>query len=189
MKREIGLLIALVLLLLLVACNGGGVEPPAAGDESDPVAGEAPEETPEVEPTEAPVNAAIDDYESLVEALRAAGLEVEASGAIEDPFFDVETQLLTTADTRIELFQFEDEAAAEEAASTINASGTIIGTTTVDWIEPPHFYRQGRLLVLYAGTDETVLAALSHVLGEPFVVGQTMGLPPTESEVTPTAES
>jgi hypothetical protein len=204
MKREIGLLIGLVFILLLVACNSGGLEPPAASDETEPFAGEGPEATPSVEPTEAADDVSGDDvsgddvsaddeasenYENLTEALQTAGLDVESAGDIEDPFFDVETQLLTAGDTRIEVFQFQDEAAAEEAAATINPSGTIIDTTTVDWLEPPHFYRHGRLLVLYAGSDEVVLSVLGDVLGEPFVIGQTMGPPAAGSEASPTAES
>lgn len=173
----------LVLSMLLAACNAGGGEPAAVDGTQEPVAGEAPQETEEPGPTPEAESEAIDNYEALLEALRAAGLEVQAAGAIEDPFFDVETQMLTVGEAMIQVFQFADAAEAEAAAGTVNASGTIIGTTTVDWIEPPHFYRHGRLLVLYAGSDENVLSALEAVLGEPFVIGQTMGLPPTGGAV------
>lgn len=183
MKRKVVVFVYLMLILsmLLAACNAGGGEPAAVDGTEEPVAGETPEATAEPEATPAVVEeAGIDSYEALLEALRDAGLEVEATGAVEDPFFDVETQTLMAGDAMIQVFQFADAAEAEAAAGTVNASGTIIGTTTVDWIEPPHFYRHGRLLALYAGSDENVLAALGEVLGEPFVIGQTMGMPPTD---------
>jgi hypothetical protein len=172
MLLTLGLLLAM--LMVLAACNAGGGTEPGAIEETT-ASGAAPEETPEVEPTVAPEDTSIDNYDELAEALRAEGLEVEPAGAIQDPFFDVETQALMVGENMIQVFQFGDAAAAEGAGGTINAGGTIIGTTTVDWVEPPHFYREGRLLVLYAGSDETVLAALEQVLGEPFVTGQTMG--------------
>lgn len=36
------------------------------------------------------------------------------------------------------------------------------------WAAPPHFFQEGRVLVLYAGTDQTVLAALTGLLGPQF---------------------
>lgn len=171
----------LIMLVVLAACNAGGGTEPGAIEET-PVSGDAPEETPEVRPTLTPEELSIDNYDELAEALRAAGLEVESAGPIQDPFFDVETQTLLVGEAMIQVFQFPDGAAAEEAAGSVNASGTIIGTTTADWIEPPHFYREGRLIVLYAGSDAAILSALEQVLGEPFVVGQTMGLPSGDGE-------
>ncbi len=36
------------------------------------------------------------------------------------------------------------------------------------WVAPPHFFQEGRVLVLYAGADQTVLAALTELLGPQF---------------------
>jgi hypothetical protein len=35
-------------------------------------------------------------------------------------------------------------------------------------VAPPHFYRQGRLLVLYLGEDTQTLGRLACLLGPPF---------------------
>lgn len=159
-------LFALLFAVVLVACAPGGDEP-AAVPETTPVAGEA-------------ADATVTDYDSLIEALRATGVNVEPAGTLEDPFFPVDAFSLTVDGAPVSVFQFPSEAAAAEAAESINATGTVIGTTSVDWIEPPHFYRQGRLIVLYAGEDEAVLAALAAVVGEPFVVGEAMFGPALE---------
>jgi hypothetical protein len=41
----------------------------------------------------------------------------------------------------------------------------------ITWIEPPHFFRKERVLVLYIGSDATVLKALHDVLGPQFAGG------------------
>jgi len=175
MKPIATLFIVLIslLALLLTACGAGNEAEPPAANEGEPTAGDPPAATEE--PTPQPD--ADDSAETLLEDLRAAGLEVEAAGPVEDPFFNVETQLLLAGDAMIQVYLFADQAAADEAIGSINPGGTIIGASTVDWIEPPHFYSQGRLLALYAGSDEQALAALESALGAPFIVGQTMGLP------------
>jgi hypothetical protein len=41
----------------------------------------------------------------------------------------------------------------------------------VSWVSAPHFYGAGKLVVLYAGEDERVVAALLDVLG-PQIAGR-----------------
>lgn len=175
MKGKLLLFALLTLALLLVACGGPAeTEPPAQQD--TPVAGDpAPEETPQAaEPDGSDRDATA--YESLVEALRAAGLEVQEEGLVDDPLFDAESRMLLVDGANVQVFQFAGEAAAAEAAGTVSGGGTIIGTTAVDWIEAPHFYRDGRLIVLYVGNDEALSDALAGILGQPFASGSGMGL-------------
>lgn len=117
------------------------------------------------------------DLESLIEALREAGYEVHTLGEIEDPFFEGAAQAIEVNGHYVQVYAFGTEAQAAEAAATVSGGGTIIGQSIVDWIEPPHFYEHGTLLVIYAGSDEAVLQGLQAQLGEPFLVGVSMGLP------------
>lgn len=38
----------------------------------------------------------------------------------------------------------------------------------VDWIAPPHFYKKGQLIVLYAGVNISVIHILEASLGSQF---------------------
>ena len=38
----------------------------------------------------------------------------------------------------------------------------------VTWVAPPHFYRQGRVIVLYVGSNPNILSLLTAVLGPQF---------------------
>jgi hypothetical protein len=161
MKRT---LFALFLLAMLVLA-GCSTPSPDAGTGDD--AGEG--------------GGAVESHDALAESLAAAGLEIQQNETLLDTFFpDTTAQFLTVNDQMIQTFEFPDAATAEAAAATVNEAGTIIGTTNVDWVEPPHFYQSGRLIVLYAGTDQGILDALQSALGEPFVIGQALMVPPTE---------
>jgi hypothetical protein len=35
----------------------------------------------------------------------------------------------------------------------------------VAWVDTPHFYSAGRIIVLYVGSDEEILVLLEQVLG------------------------
>jgi hypothetical protein len=154
MKRLFTWMVLLLALALAVACT------PAADIDSG--AGEG--------------GAVASTFEALVESLEAAGLSLEEgdmfSGELGDPLFDDSTpRSLEAGATTIQVYEFASETEAEAAAATVNPTGNIIGNKTVDWIEPPHFYRQGRFIVLYPGDDEAILTGLELALGEPFVAG------------------
>jgi hypothetical protein len=154
MKRLYTLTVLLLGLVLAVACTPSGGADPGAG-EGGAIAG---------------------TFDALVASLEDAGLAVQEgdlfSGELADPLFDDSTpRALTAGEATIQVYEFGDEAGAEAAAATVNPTGNIIGNKTVDWVEPPHFYRQGRFIVLYPGDDPAILAALETAFGEPFVAG------------------
>jgi hypothetical protein len=124
----------------------------------------------------------VDSQAGLQAALEAAGLDVQAGASLEDPLFETTASSLLVGEAMIQVFEFADEATAEAAEATVNATGTIIGTKTIDWVERPHFYRQGSLIVLYPGEDEAILSALAGALGEPFVVGASAFAPDPADE-------
>jgi hypothetical protein len=171
MKGKLVLILLVIGALLLAAWVGQGALQAASRDETPEVLSE-PDTSDESDVAEK------SEFESLIEALRAAGFKVEIEGAIEDPLFTGTGKAIEVNGQYVQVFEFEGEAAAVEGAGTVSGGGTIIGTSIVDWIETPHFYQAGALVVLYAGSEEAVLSGLQDALGEPFLVGVSMGLPP-----------
>jgi hypothetical protein len=43
-----------------------------------------------------------------------------------------------------------------------------VGTRKIFWVGAPHFYKQGRLLVLYVGDNAKAKKTLDAVLGQQF---------------------
>jgi len=72
--------------------------------------------------------------------------------------------------SEVQVFEYPSEEEALLAAGTISSDGGSIGTTMVSWIEAPHFFRSGSLIVLYVGEEDLVVETLKVVLG-PQIAG------------------
>ena len=105
---------------------------------------------------------------ALATQLRASGLAVQAGGDVDQPFFPVKGQILAAGPEQIQVFTFASPETAASAAATVSADGSQIGTSIVSWVAPPHFFRSGKLIVLYVGRDAPTLAALRTTLGAQF---------------------
>jgi hypothetical protein len=56
-------------------------------------------------------------------------------------------------------------------AELVSPDGSSVGTSMVTWIGTPHFYREGKLIVIYVGGSEGVLSVLEAVMGSQFANG------------------
>ncbi len=110
----------------------------------------------------------VTDYVSLVDNLRAVGADVQPAGDISQPFFLVKGLAITVNGGNVQVFEYADDDAADAEAALISPDASSIGTTMVSWVAAPHFYRIGKLIVLYVGDDETVRSVLESVLGQQF---------------------
>ena len=104
-------------------------------------------------------------YEELTAALRDGGHQVVPMEPVSQPFFEPEGQVIALDGHQVQVFEFSSHADADSMADTISADGGSIGTTMVSWIEAPHFFRSGRLIVLYVGEDAEVIETLEDLLG------------------------
>jgi hypothetical protein len=129
------------ILFSLVGCNGSDAPPVSHGG---------------------PVR----DHVTLIDTLRAQGLTVEPTGPITQPFFPIPGQTLRVNGQDIQVFEFEDSSVTESQANKISPDGMSIGHTVVQWINPPHFFATGKIIVLYLGTDATLLRQLETALGK-----------------------
>jgi hypothetical protein len=104
----------------------------------------------------------------LMAALRLGGHAVESLGPFSQPFMPVTGQRIEIDGAVVELYEFSDEDAAQSMAADISADGSQIGRTVVDFVAPPHFYRDGRFIILYVGEESQTIMLLESVLGPPF---------------------
>lgn len=110
----------------------------------------------------------VTDYASLTDSLHKAGATVEPSGEVTQPFFSVKGKVITVNGGDIQVFEYADATSADTEATSISPDGSSIGTSMVGWVAPPHFYKAGKLIVLYVGESEDVMDVLENVLGQQF---------------------
>jgi hypothetical protein len=112
------------------------------------------------------------DRLSLVDALRAAGADVGAAGEVTQPFFSVTGQIITVDGHRLQVYEYTAASEAEMEALQVAPDGWRVGTTRAAWTATPHFFRAGRVMVLYVGDDAATLLRLVALVGPAFAGGE-----------------
>jgi len=110
----------------------------------------------------------VKNLRELINKLKTGDERVARKGKVEQPFFSVKGQIITIGDQDVQVFEYRSLKAAELDASKISSTGSSAGTSMPMWIAPPHFFKNGRLIVLYVGEKPSVLKALEDVLGPQF---------------------
>jgi len=110
----------------------------------------------------------VEDQASLIAALQASGATVETGEPITQVFFRPEGNIIKVNGADVQVFEYESVEAMENEASQVAPDGGSIGTSMVTWMDTPHFYKAGRIIVLYVGSDEAVLSLLEKVMGPQF---------------------
>ena len=176
-KGPIAVFGAAVLMAVVAAC-GNGAEPTSLSD------------------------GPVEDYVSLVDKLRAAGATVDPAGTVSADYFAPEGLVLTANAGRVETFEFATTEEANVVAKGVSATGSSIVTTMADgtesatmilWVAPPHFYKAGKLIVIYVGGDSDVIDALQEAMGPQFAEGESLppapGVQPTTTEIRQALEA
>lgn len=114
----------------------------------------------------------VTDYISLIDNLREAGAVVEPRGEVAPDFLSAKRKVISVNDSNVQVWEYDDDDAADAEAALISPDGFSVHTatkiTSVGWIAPPHFYKVGKLIVLYVGDNQAVIDVLETVLGSQF---------------------
>lgn len=109
--------------------------------------------------------------EEFLTELREKGVEPEKGDSVEQAFFSVIGTSVNVNGESVQVFEYDSAETMESDAVLVDASGSPIGTTMVAWMATPHFYKKGRVLVLYVGDNAGTLEVLEGVLGTQFAGG------------------
>ncbi len=93
---------------------------------------------------------------------------VVPSGKVTQPFFSVTGQAITGNGQQVQVYEYTDEDSASADAARISRDGSRVGNTIVDWIVPPHFDKKGQTIVLYLGSNTSIMPVLATALGPQF---------------------
>jgi hypothetical protein len=121
-------------------------------------------------------SSSVNTTSSLIGNLRQAGLQVtqDQYTTLRQPFLSVPGHLLLVNGQRVESYDYATTAAVHADAGHIAKDACLVltphGQVMMDWPGPPHVFSKGNVIVLYAGTDTTILRALKSALG-PQIAG------------------
>lgn len=173
MKRLLLSLIIVFTAALAAGCAGAStnqstLEPTQAAS-STPTAGSDPA-------TPVDRGEALMDYAAFIGALEDAGWPVEEVGPTSGSLFNGAGHIIKVNGIEMQVFEYADEQALEAQAALISPDGGQITDSSgaiaiVDWVDMPHFFKKGRIMVVYIGRTERTLLALKDVLGERFAGG------------------
>lgn len=111
-------------------------------------------------------------YATLVDRLRAEGATVTPNGTVQQPFFSVRGRILRVDGEDVQVFEYATTLSAAFQAAQVAPDGTAVGKAVhIGWIATPHFYKQGRLIVIYIGDNPALTRLLTKVLGPQFAGG------------------
>lgn len=112
---------------------------------------------------------AVLDQAGLLSDLKAAGATPEIGDPITQDFFSAEGKLINLGDAEtFQVFEYKTAKDMEADASKVAPDGGSVGTAMMNWMMPPHFFKSGRILVLYVGNNETTLGLLKKIMGDQF---------------------
>ena len=181
--KTLAAVLGVAMLMAVVAACGSAAEPTYPG-------GEVPSPTDAIQPTTPIVSQGgqVKDYVSLVDTLTGAGVTIDPAGNVSQPFFAPQGQLLTMNGVDVQTFEFASAEEAGSVAETVSADGSSIGTSHFRWIAPPHFYKAGRLIVLYVGCDGDAIDVLEQAMGPEFAADADLSqcpqpVPPVNLEI------
>lgn len=123
------------------------------------------------------------DWAAFADRLRREGFAVERTAEASEPFLRAIGAGLHLSGgalarpARLAVYTYADPALAADDATRVQPDTSVrwaepdgnVRTISYAWVAPPHFFRQGWVLVIYAGTDPAVLRLLAHLLGPQFV--------------------
>jgi hypothetical protein len=112
------------------------------------------------------------ELSGLIKDLRVAGAKVVlGKEKVSQPFFSVPARIMTVNGEGVQVFEYARASTANTEASRVSSNGNTIGTSKPSWIATPHFFKKGKLILIYLGDNQKVLEVFQGVLGNQFAGG------------------
>ena len=119
------------------------------------------------------INNDITSYADLVKALKDKGYssvnEIEPGKKFPSSFFSVNARYIKIDGEIVSIYEFDSSQIAVSQADTISKDGNHVGNNYISWVDTPHFFLQGNLIVNYVGKNKKTLSDLNMILDKSIV--------------------
>jgi hypothetical protein len=116
---------------------------------------------------------AVFDLADFAETLFANGVPIELGSEEVFFFFPIPALHFKIFGQDVLVFELIGPGTAASVAAAVSDDGTTIAGRVIDWPATPHFFREGRIIVLYLGDDPQVLSVLTAFLGPQIAGGES----------------
>ncbi len=113
----------------------------------------------------------VSEYDSFFANLKSTRISVETGERVSQPFFTPQGQIIKLNGEDVQVFEYVSKEEAFQEVMQVSADGSSVGTTMITWIDSPHFYQSGKIIVLYIGNTPEMVEILIEVLGPQFAGG------------------
>ncbi len=113
----------------------------------------------------------------LAANLQQGGASVEIVGEALAAPFSGSCQEIRVDGQRVRVIQYDSADAAQGEAKQVTADAKEAFGKPARW-NNPHLYRQDRLIAIYDGRDDKLIARLDQHLGQPFAIGEATSTAP-----------
>jgi len=108
------------------------------------------------------------NYASFIDELEKKNASTELIEILEDTVFSIPGFVVSVNGEHIQVYEFISATKTQEATLLISDDGTEIGTSIIRWMDEPHFYSQGNVIVQYIGHNPEMLNLLDSLLDKQF---------------------
>lgn len=111
-----------------------------------------------------------DTCDGLVDALSEKGYAVSVMqpeiGDEDDSYFSVQAARYDVDNEMVAIYEFDSHETAKAQSERISREGCRIGNAFISWIDTPHFYFHGKIIVQYIGSRKSLIHDLRGILGD-----------------------
>lgn len=94
--------------------------------------------------------------------------EFSAGDSLALPGFSTAGRVIENNGELIAVFEYGNDEEAEADQAKVGGDGQSVDGNAVSWAGPVHFFRHGRVIVVYVGSDENLLEKLRADAGDQF---------------------
>jgi len=102
--------------------------------------------------------------------LTEAGYKVikDTEGSNNELFVSGKLTVIEADGNKISIYEYGNSEDMEKASRGISKEGTSIGGTKYEFINRPHFYKKGNIIVGYIGGNKSLIKEIKKIMGEQF---------------------
>lgn len=118
--------------------------------------------------TDATVPDKIESTKDFINLLKKSGYKIDSANQENNMFLKGSLTAIKIGTDIISVYEYKDNQQMETDSRRISSDGSRVGNAMVDWINTPHFYKNGNIIVNYVGNNNKLIEALKKLLDKQF---------------------